>query len=171
MPEKRQYHIAFKVSSGNKLTTKPATLKECKEYAEELSIGWESKAKSGYEWTMPNGIIIGIERAEYEQDQDLRCVSVFEDDEIEKKYDIRYFNEIELKNLDFTNQPDFMNRYIAEHDPDAYKFMISRIFSETSNMTIKEVREELQRYLLSRPAEYYQIELTESAREALSKEV
>ena len=49
--------------------------------------------------------------------------------------------------------------------------MISRIFSETSNMTIKEVREELQRYLLSRPAEYYQIELTESAREALSKEV
>lgn len=162
MAEKRLYHVAFIVSSGNKLCTVDSNFNEVKDYAQQLSHGWSSHAKSHYEWIMPNGVAIGVERQEHRSNAELKSVSVFEKEEIPVERDIRELSLDELAILGYKDYGDFVDMFIKTHDPEAYAHIVKTLFNSEDQTLIGSIRKEMEAYIRHRPFVYYSIEWYES---------
>lgn len=158
MPEIRRYHVAFKVNDGNKLCTIDTSLKEAVGYAEQISEGWSSRAKSGYEWVMPNGTIVGVEREENKSNEKLVSITIFEREEIPTTKDIRYLTDEELIKAGYKDYGDFIERFVSARDPEAYKQIISMTFNAGDDITVQSLRKQIKEYINTRVFVYYQIE-------------
>ena len=168
MSEKRLYHVATMEPNSNKVCSENTSLKTAVESAERITVGWKARAKSAYRWHMPSGVNVCVERAENAVNVELIAISVFENDTPDKLYDIRTFYNWEWEHFGYKDRGDFINRYVAKYDHEAYRHIVTAIFSDYSGYeSVGTMRRYLETYLMSRPLEYYQVAWTDEARQAL----
>ena len=84
MTDKRLYHLAYRSNIGTKTCGKDLPLKEAVKLSDLESEGWTARAKSSYLWYMPNGVNMGIERAENRAKPEIVAITVFENDDPDK---------------------------------------------------------------------------------------
>ena len=161
MDQKRNYHVTFKLTDESKICTTETDLEQAKLHLEQIVKGYTLRSKSFYEFVMPNGITIGIEREEDRLKKDLTPISIFEKDTMPIVHDIRRLSAEELADIGYPNYESFVKGYIAIKDFQAYLYIVSLIFQEDENVLVKDLHEKIKQYILSRPQSVYLIDVNE----------